>query len=207
MPDDYQRIAPVYDLILDPLLNPLRRRISNIMQEYRVGKVVDLGCGTGKQCAFLHRANLDVYGVDRSASMLSKASNNTPEGIKYQLQDFTSTAFQDNYFQASLISLVLHEHDQKTQHSMLTEARRVTEQGGITVILEHHVPDSLSSWIMHHISCIPERLAGRRHYHNYISFMKNRGLPGLLDSRHDLIIVRAEPYFFGGLMLYVLKCA
>jgi ubiquinone/menaquinone biosynthesis C-methylase UbiE len=43
------------------------------------GTVLDLGCGPGRATAFLHRAGLDVVGVDPSAGMLAVARRTHPD--------------------------------------------------------------------------------------------------------------------------------
>ncbi|WP_028574194.1 class I SAM-dependent methyltransferase [Desulfonatronovibrio hydrogenovorans] len=199
--DDYQTISRVYDLVLNPLLDSVRRDICRLLFSSGIRNVVDLGCGTGRQCAFLHKYGIKAHGVDRSPSMLQIAGKQTPEDIEYHLKDITNTGFADHVFDCALISLALHEHQTALQEKILDEALRIIKPAGVIALLDHGRIEGLSTRIAHYLSCIPERLAGRRHFRNYLSFMNNGGLQGLVSSRMELDMIREQKYFFGGLWL------
>ena len=42
------------------------------------GRVLELGCGTGRVTKPLARAGVDIVGIDRSAPMLARAITNSP---------------------------------------------------------------------------------------------------------------------------------
>ncbi len=199
--DDYQRIAPLYDLILNPFLDSIRRDICRLLLLQKVVRAVDLGCGTGRQCALLHEHGINASGVDRSSAMLERARNKTVKDIEYYQEDLTATSLRNKYFDAAIISLALHEHEPETQNQIIREAIRIVKPTGFLAFLDHGKAEGVAPRVMHYLACVPERLAGRKHFRNYLLFMKNYGLQGLLSSRKDLRILRERGYLFGGLWL------
>lgn len=197
--DDYRLASHVYDLILNPFLDFVRRDIAWALTGQGIKKVVDLGCGTGRQCLFLHEAGLEPAGVDRSPAMLRKARQSTDPEIEYRLEDFRSTSFADDCFDAALISLALHEHPEKIMAAIMDEALRIVRPQGLIAILEHGKIDNPRAGIIHLLSFLPERAAGREHFRNYLRFTRNHGLQGLLNTRPDIRIVKFRKYFAGAL--------
>ncbi len=199
--DDYRGIAQIYDLALNPLLDFVRRDICRLLLARKTAHAVDLGCGTGRQCLFLHKHGIRTFGVDRSPAMLRKARARTPDEITYHQEDIKSTSFRDGFFDAAVISLVLHENEPDTQDRIISEAMRIIRPEGCLAILDHGRIENFATRVMHYASCVPERLAGKKHFRNYLLFMKNQGLQGLIGSRPGLKVTGERKYFFGGLWL------
>ena len=75
--EPYASIAPVYDRLvgdagLEPIWHAFRR--SCALYGIRFASAADIGCGTGRFLARLARRGLRLYGVDRSAAMLTVAA-------------------------------------------------------------------------------------------------------------------------------------
>jgi ubiquinone/menaquinone biosynthesis C-methylase UbiE len=199
--DEYKGIAPFYDLVLNPFLDSIRKDICSFLLSQQVSRAVDLGCGTGRQCQFLHKHGIKAFGVDRSPAMLEKARERSGKDIEYHQEDLTAMSFRNDTFDAAIVSLTLHEHEQDVQNKIIREAVRITRSHGYVAFLDHGRIDSLPARIMHYFSFVPERLAGKKHFQNYLLFMKNQGLQGLLGSVPDLHILRDRRYLLGGLWL------
>lgn len=80
----YDAVAQDYDEhFRDELAGkPLDRAMLSLFAELvqvRSGPVIDAGCGTGRNTAFLHGLGLDVSGIDLSSGMLAVARRNHPE--------------------------------------------------------------------------------------------------------------------------------
>jgi len=73
----YDHVGPIYDAVsLEVLYRRPRRRLAELFGLLPGAVVVDLGCGTGRNLAWLRRAVAPggrVVGVDASASMLGAA--------------------------------------------------------------------------------------------------------------------------------------
>ena len=51
--DPYARMAPIYDLVTAPFLDPMRRAVCRLAQAAGVRRAVDMCCGTGRQAWML----------------------------------------------------------------------------------------------------------------------------------------------------------
>jgi SAM-dependent methyltransferase len=58
-------------------------RLSHLMQDHQVQKVLDLGCGVGRHLVYLSRAGFEVHGVDISAAGVERCRK---ELAQHQLQ-------------------------------------------------------------------------------------------------------------------------
>ncbi|WP_291323397.1 class I SAM-dependent methyltransferase [Desulfonatronospira sp.] len=198
--DPYAKIAPLYDLVVTPFLNPVRKNICRVLQGLQVKTVVDLGCGTGRQLEMLHRYGFQTCGVDFSGAMLNKAEALSP-GLKLYQGDIAGTPFPDSSFDCSILSLALHENSRTRQDQILAEALRITRFKGYLVVLEHGFPSGTAGNMISLLTHIPERLAGTTHYRNYLEFMKSGGLPELLLSWPSLETVENKVFYYGILVL------
>lgn len=71
--DPYARIAEWYDLLLNPVLDRVRRAVADVCRAEGLLRVLDACCGTGRQCAVLRGAGVACVGADLSPSMLGAA--------------------------------------------------------------------------------------------------------------------------------------
>ena len=97
------------------------------------GKILDLGCGSGRDAAFLLREEYDVYGIDGSAQMIDEARRLHPE-LENRLihQVLPSTLpFDDDYFDAVVSIALLMHFDVQAIEKMCREIRRVLDPHGV----------------------------------------------------------------------------
>jgi SAM-dependent methyltransferase len=97
------------------------------------GKILDLGCGSGRDASFLLQEEYDVYGIDGSAKMIEEAVRLHPE-LKGRLvhQVLPSPLpFADDTFDA-VVSIALFMHfDIDTIEKICREIRRVLDPHGV----------------------------------------------------------------------------
>lgn len=101
------------------------------------GRVLELGCGTGRVCVPLARAGAHVVGVDRSAAMLARARARRRRAHADQMlqlvrADIRSLPFDANCFQIviapyGIIQSLLSDRDLR---AVLQAAARALEPGG-----------------------------------------------------------------------------
>ncbi len=96
-------------------------------------KVVDLGCGAGRDAAVFVEHGFDYTGVDASEGMLKVASERVPKG-KFQKMDFSKTTFQDEEFDGFWAAASFLHIPKKDIAGVLREAKRITKNGGIGFI-------------------------------------------------------------------------
>ena len=96
--DDFY--ANIYDqLVFNNVKNDYEvGEIMNNSSPGEVTKLLDVGCGTGHHVALLSKQGLDVIGIDKSPSMVSKAQANYPN-LSFSVADgLNDTEFSDNMF-------------------------------------------------------------------------------------------------------------
>ena len=110
----------------------LRGRIADGM------RVLDAGCGAGRNLVYLLRAGFDVWGVDESADAIARvrrlASSLTPvkEPDRFRVESVEATSFDDGSMDVVMSSAVLHfAHDEEHWWAMVREMWRVLKPGGL----------------------------------------------------------------------------
>lgn len=109
-----------------------------------LGKLVDLGCGTGRLIEEFAKLGYDCTGVDLSEQMLTVAREKfqscekKPEWIQANLVDLSMIG--DNTFQhaACLFSTLGMLRGEENRRSFLAHARRILVTGGHLVIHAHN---------------------------------------------------------------------
>jgi tellurite methyltransferase len=101
-------------------------------------KVLDAGCGEGRNLIYFFRSGYDVYGIDQSsesiAQVRSLASRLAPHlpADNFRVEAVESTSFADASFDVVISSAVLHfARDEAHWQSMVREMWRVLKTDGI----------------------------------------------------------------------------
>jgi len=109
-------------------------------------RVLDAGCGSGRNLVYFLRSGYDVCGVDESEEaiaqtrqMASALAQQLPAGTSRRLSDdsfrvelIERMSFADADFDAVLSSAVLHfASDEEKWHAMVNDMWRVLKSGGI----------------------------------------------------------------------------
>jgi ubiquinone/menaquinone biosynthesis C-methylase UbiE len=74
-----------------------------IKKYFRKGKVLDVGCGTGRTTIPLHKMGFDVIGIDIAKNMIKNAKKVNHE-IKYEVEDAAKLRYKSNSFDNVLFS-------------------------------------------------------------------------------------------------------
>jgi len=184
MQDQYKNIAKWYDKIFEPLNSGLRN-IGLKMYPVNAGmRVLDVGCGTGAHLRLYQKENCEIYGIDLSPAMITVAREKLGEKAQIGLGNATNMEFENDKFDLILCSTVLHEMPQKMREKVLEEIRRVLKSAGRILLIDFHPGPvrKLKGIYSKIIITVSEIMAGRVHYRNYRHYMRNGGLPGLIDS-------------------------
>ncbi|HEU6437379.1 MAG TPA: methyltransferase domain-containing protein [Nitratidesulfovibrio sp.] len=200
--DPYARIAEWYDLLLNPVLDGVRRAVAEVCRAEGLLRVLDACCGTGRQCAVLRGAGVVCVGTDLSPAMLGAAravslpATSRPyssPSLPLSRADARVLPFADNAFDAVVLSLALHEMPEPVGNAALAEALRVAPR---VLLADYRLAErnlDLPAALFVHL---PERLAGAEHYRNFRGFMARGGVEGLAQ-RAGLSVVRRERLFGG----------
>ena len=177
-----------YGTFIDPILRPMRKRISGFIEPGK--SVLDIACGTGAQVFELSGKVSRAVGVDLSESMIQKAlkskSKKKSENTFFSVGDAGNlTQFRKNEFDIAMMSLALHQFTPKMYTSVLGEMKRVSQK---IIIVDYAIP--LPQGYVRVGSRWAEFMAGREHYRNFKSFGKNGGLNSIL-IQNGLVIEKS----------------
>ncbi len=105
------------------------RHISVKVPYMENGRILDVGCGSGKFLRWLKDHGWDVYGVELSGKA---AQNAAKSGLDVFCGELPDAGFPPHYFDVILINQVLeHVHDPM---AMLKEANRLLKDGGKLIV-------------------------------------------------------------------------
>lgn len=104
-------------------------------------RVLDAGCGSGRNLDYLLRTGCDVYAVDRSESAVRQTRKRAhrlaaalPDS-NFRVESVEELGFQAGHFDLVISSAVLHfATDPAHFESMLTELWRVVRPGGVLFV-------------------------------------------------------------------------
>ncbi|GAA3041596.1 hypothetical protein GCM10020229_60940 [Kitasatospora albolonga] len=112
------------------------RWAESVLRAHGAGpRVLDLGCGTGRDAAWLHRtAGREVVGLDSSPAMVEHARTHHP-GPEYLLGDMREPGLGERRFDAVLCldSALLYCHTNADLDALLTAVRAHLAPGGLLV--------------------------------------------------------------------------
>jgi SAM-dependent methyltransferase len=113
--------------------------------ELRGGRVLDLGCGTGRFAAALAERGLArVWGVDVSPEMIAVARARLPRSVGLKVARAEALPFSARWFDAAVGWLVVHLLDRPTAFA---EARRVLRPGGRLAVVSFDPSYFAGSWL------------------------------------------------------------
>jgi SAM-dependent methyltransferase len=99
----------------------------------RAGRLLDVGCGRGRNAELFRRLGMDVTGIDLDEAALAQARQKFPQ-IDFQIGDVQKLAFPDAAFDAVFSSSVLQYVDWPLA---IRQCHRVLKPGGRAVFVEH----------------------------------------------------------------------
>ncbi len=168
----------LYHLFFDPALKPLRRLVRSQVQPGST--LIDIGCGTGELLFSLADVCSELVGVETSNRMWSYSSRRARafNHVRMILGDGERLEeFPNGSFDYATACMVLHEMEESRRLPVLLEMQRVART---LILVDYRVPQPAN--IEARLCRLIERLAGRTHYGNYVSFVGTGGLPSLLKS-------------------------
>ncbi|MEW5826395.1 MAG: class I SAM-dependent methyltransferase [Candidatus Bipolaricaulota bacterium] len=172
--------ARVYRLAIDPIVRPLRPRVAAALAGGSALRVLDIGCATGDQARILAQRGLQPVGVDLSPAMIAAAARRSPH-VPFVCGSALALPFPDAAFDAAILSLALHEHDENERRAMVAEALRVLHPAGTLVIADFREPRRPRWHLPWLVIRAIERSSGLEHRAGFADYVSHGSLEGLLD--------------------------
>ena len=124
----------VYDLIAEDYAAEFSKP-SIMMDEFLAllpsgGKLVDIGCGHGVDCANAHSKGFDIVGIDLSEQMLSIARRNHPN-IDFRLADMRNLNLPHGEFDGAISSCSLIHVPKDDVPKTLRQIADLLKKGGL----------------------------------------------------------------------------
>jgi len=96
-------------------------------------KLLDLGCGSGKDSIYFAKKGLDVTAVDFSKTGLDKISKNI-DNLKIVNQSLENLKFKPNSFDIIYAHLSLHYFDDRTTSKIFIKLHSILKKNGLIFI-------------------------------------------------------------------------
>lgn len=169
-----------YDVFIAPNQDKSFSIVKSIIKENST--VVDAGCGTGRFSFSIEDKVGKIDGVDFSERNINLAKKklakiNSPK-INFFHADLNSFFANENrHYDYAVMSYVIHEIDESNRIEIL---KTLAENSGIVILVDYLVPRPSTYWS--YINEAVEFIAGKEHYRNFKSYVKNGGIKGLTDQ-------------------------
>ena len=122
---------------LYPDVMPEVKEYSKIFKKNNYKKILDLGCGTGRNTIYLAQQGFSVYALDISKTGIkitkNKAKKLNLNNIEYKISNITDTKYEDNSFDAIICIFVLSHGLLKDNQEAIDEIYRILKPGGMII--------------------------------------------------------------------------
>ncbi|TSD06153.1 MAG: type 11 methyltransferase [Parcubacteria group bacterium Greene0714_7] len=117
--------------ILTP--NPFAKRAYVLMKKKHVKRVLDLGCGDGRDSIYFARKGVAVEAFDFSESGIESLKKKNPS-IKAHIGDIRKLPFKKNSFDAVYAHLSLHYFSDSETEKIFSKLHAVLKKGGLLFV-------------------------------------------------------------------------
>lgn len=140
--DDYDDIAREYaeEFFNDTSDN---QYIDYFLQSLEGTKILDVGCGNGKDCKYISQQGFDINGIDLSVGMLEIAKERVPEG-KFEVMDIANITYPDNSYDGIISNCSLfHVPAEELPKTLESFARILKPNGKLLLILQEGLGETM----------------------------------------------------------------
>ncbi len=108
-------------------------RLVSFLKKERVKKILDLGCGNGRNSNFLAAKNFNIVGIDNSKLAIKKAKHENRK-VKYLFADMKKLPFREDFFDAVISTQTIFHGLLKNIRKTIREIKKVTKSNGLVFI-------------------------------------------------------------------------
>jgi len=113
--------------------NPFAKRAYVLMKKKHVKRVLDLGCGDGRDSIYFARKGMTVEAFDFSESGIESLKNKNPS-IKAHIGDIRKLPFKKNSFDAVYAHLSLHYFSDSETEKIFSRMHAMLKKGGLLFV-------------------------------------------------------------------------
>jgi len=124
----YDQTVAEYRRNTDSLHPPISRKFLSLIP--KAAKILDIGCGPGRDAEIFRKAGYEVIGIDLSANMISEAKHRVPKAT-FHIMNLTNLKFVKGSFDAVWANAALVHTPKGKMISTLRNIRQVLKKGGI----------------------------------------------------------------------------
>ncbi|MDD3648141.1 MAG: class I SAM-dependent methyltransferase [Candidatus Dojkabacteria bacterium] len=125
----YNNCADMYNSFQTPI-KPVKKLLDKFRNLIIGKRILDAGCGHGRESKYLLEKNLEVTGIDLSDKLLKIAVSKAP-GCKFIKMDIRRLQFPDNFFDGLWASTSFLHIPKKDSIKTLEEFHRVLKPTGV----------------------------------------------------------------------------
>ena len=126
----YQKEGDLYKDV-----GPEIKKYSKVLKKEKYKKILDLGCGTGRNAIYLAKQGFLVYALDISKTGVAIAKKKAKllnlKNIKFNVADMNQTPYPDNYFDAVVCMFTLSHGLLKDNQDAVNEIYRILRPKGM----------------------------------------------------------------------------
>jgi SAM-dependent methyltransferase len=168
-----------YDKIIAPNQDKLFGLIKNYIDADSV--LIDVGCGTGRLAFSFAEKCKSVLGIDLSKRNIDRANRTLNQKSSTNISFFHGNVNELNHngqahFDYAVLTYVIHEVNEEERIKLLKDIAQIADK---IIIGDYIVPRPKG--FEGALSKVIEFIAGKEHYRNYKSYMKNGGISYLAD--------------------------
>lgn len=174
-----------YDPIFAGVLGGIRELAIRMAPSGKGMRILDVGCGTGRQLANYQDRGAELFGIDLSTQMVNVAKSNLKGEAGLVNGDALQLPYAMATFDLVISSLFLHQLNAESRTFVLDEIVGVLKPEGQILLIDFH-PDSnrtLMGKLTYLVIAFVELFAGWEHYSNSRQFLSQGGIPKLTESQ------------------------
>ncbi|MBN2571122.1 MAG: class I SAM-dependent methyltransferase [Ignavibacteriales bacterium] len=175
-----------YEKFIAPNQDKLFKQIKNLIEPN--SKVIDVGCGTGRFSFYAADKCKSILGIDLSEKNIKRANimlkKKSISNISFQHKSVSKIISNDKeHFDYAVMTYVIHEVNEQDRITLINEIKQISDK---IIVGEYLVPRKKSFACF--VNELVEYFAGREHYKNFKSYVKNGGIHALVKETKLKII-------------------